>query len=285
MRIDLDRIARILAENPPEDDCAGYYRQYEARYERLGPLVPGTRALLRAAFAPGMRVLDLGCGRGDTLLDEAYRFGHGVGLDASGDIMLARAREARVRRRIGNVGFVGGRADALPFADAAFDFVFTERGPLGRQDETLMEALRVLRPDGLLFVETIGERNSRETVAAFDPDSSPPESFTAQLDIERARFERHGVTITTLASRTATLRFPDLYEWLRFQCHTWNPPGRDRLTPDAMPAYERLLGIAGDAAGRIRITEHTIWIAGRKSGKTYSPEGPRRARPRAPRKA
>jgi len=262
--VDYDLVREILESNPPGDPCASYYRQYEADYEIIGPLVPDTRTLLEATFEPSMHVLDLGCGRGDTLLDCASRFRLGTGIDDSEDVMLAAAKAERARRGVENVEFRFGRSTDLPLPDASVDFLFTERGPLGRRDATLVEALRVIRPGGLVFIETIGERNSWETTAAFDPGFETPAGSTEQLLIERDRFERHGVEILTLASRIRTIRFPDFHEWLRFQSCSWNPPERERLTVECKEEFEKLLSIAADSEGRVNITQHTIWIAGRR---------------------
>src|SRR4051812_41157183 len=59
----------------------------------------GDHALERAAVAPGSRVLDVGCGSGDTTREIARRVGPAgavTGLDISGpllDLARARARE------------------------------------------------------------------------------------------------------------------------------------------------------------------------------------------------
>ena len=144
------------------------------------------------------------------------------------------------------------------------DLVFSERGPMGRQDVTLIEALRVLRPGGLILVETIGELNSWQTAAAFTDSGAKPATALKVLGTECERFERLGVSIQVLASRIETIQFPDIYEWLTSQCYTWNEPRREKL--DALtPAYfERFAEIAGDAQGRINVTRHTVWIGGAK---------------------
>jgi len=131
-------------------------------------------------------------------------------------------------------------------------------------DATLQEALRVTRPGGLILIETIGELNSWEARQAFDPEFQKPATPLGALDGVRSRFARHGVSIQILTSCIGTIRFPDFYEWLRYQCCTWNDPRRAQLSCDCGDAYQRLMTIAGDAHGRISITRHTIWIGGAK---------------------
>ncbi|MHC4715445.1 MAG: class I SAM-dependent methyltransferase [Planctomycetota bacterium] len=262
--IDYERVREILEQNPPLDGYTSYYRQYTPGYKLLGPLAPDTQQVLQGAFSTWMHVLDVGCGRGDTLLDSAPLFRWGTGVDESADVMIATAEEARARRGIRNVDFRVGKAVPLPVDDETVDLVFSERGPLGPSDGTLREALRVLRPKGLIFVETIGELASWETRAAFVATYEKPTTLTAVLDATRDSFERHGVAIQTLANRVQTLQFPDIYEWLRYQCYTWCYPGRELLSAERTGELERLVAIAADDEGRINLTHHTVWIGGTK---------------------
>ena len=268
--IDYDRVRQILDESPAVDGYTSYYRQYLAKHRVICPLVPDTKQLLQDAFAPSMHVVDVGCGRGDTLLDSAHLFRQGTGIDESVDIMLAAAGEEKTRRGIRNVEFRFGKGNSLPFADDSVDLVFSERGPLGHSDPNLVEALRVLRPGGLIFIETGAELTSWETAVAFNPEAKKSQTCTKVLDSERDRFERHGVPILALASRIRTMQFPDFYEWLRYQCYTWCFPPRDRLSVDCRDEFEKLIRIAGDRAGHINITHHTIWIAGKKPGQQWT---------------
>ena len=264
--IDYERVREILEQHPPLDGYTSYYRQYTPDYKLIGPLAPDTRRVLQGAFSPWMHVLDVGCGRGDTLLDSASLFRWGTGVDESADVMIAAAEEARASRAIRNVDFRVGKAVPLPVEDETVDLVFSERGPLGPSDATLQEALRVLRPSGLIFVETVGELSSWETRAAFDATYEKPSTLTAVLDATRESFERHDVVVQTLANRIQTLQFDNIYEWLRYQCYTWCYPGRELLSAERTEEFERLLAIAADDEGRINLTHHTAWIGGMKGG-------------------
>ena len=271
--IDYHKVRKILGAT------YSYYSRDACKYEQIGPPVPETRHVLRNAFASSMQVLDVGCGRGDSLLESAPLFRHAIGVDES-EAMIKMGNRAKQSRSIHNVDFAVGKAANLPLHNHRFDFLFSERGPLGYNDVTLKEALRVLRPGGLIFVETLGELNLHEVGEAFEPACQKPSTHLANLDEERIRFERHGVRIRTLASRIQTLRFQDFYEWLKYQCSVWAYLGMTFPSYKQRENFERLVSIASDDSGRINITYHTIWITGTKEKELLRVNSARSARPR-----
>ena len=196
-KVDYERIAKIIKELRPLDEYQAYYVKDTVQCERIGPLVPPIAVILRNAPCSCRCVLDVGCGNGHTLLDNAEVFGGGVGLDDS-EYMLATAAAAKKARGIRSVEFTYGKAIALPFDSALFDLVFSQRGPLGHHDGTLAEALRVLRPGGIIFVETGGGFGTLQT--------------------ERARFEGQGVEIQLAATFAEKLVFRDCCEFFRHYC-------------------------------------------------------------------
>ena len=153
-----------VAPHPPLTD---YYADETARhrwlrtvfnasavdYDRIeGLMAFGTgpwyrrQALRRAGLAPGMRVLDVGTGTGLTAIQAVRLTGDGAnvtGVDPSVG-MLANARLPEGMR------VIEGRAEALPAADGAFDFV--SMGYALRHVADLRtvfgEFFRVLRPGG-----------------------------------------------------------------------------------------------------------------------------------------
>jgi len=106
--------------------------------QTIGPLLDATRV------GPGVRVLDVATGPGYVASAAAQRGATAVGVDFSA-AMLAEAR-----RHFPAVDFQEGDAEALPFPDASFDAVVMNFGllHLGRPEEALAEAHRVLRPSG-----------------------------------------------------------------------------------------------------------------------------------------
>jgi SAM-dependent methyltransferase len=92
-------------------------------------LAPVSTALFGALdLAPGSRVLDIGCGSGDTSFALARRVGangHVTGLDISAPL-LARAR--RRAPAAAPVSFVEGDATVHPFEPGASDLLFSRFG-------------------------------------------------------------------------------------------------------------------------------------------------------------
>lgn len=112
-----------------------------------------TEAIVAAAGArPGLRVLDLASGTGQPALTLAARVapdGHVTATDLV-PAMLAAAEEAARGQGLTNVSFQQADAEALPFADAAFDVVTCRFGIMFFPDvgQALREVYRALRPGG-----------------------------------------------------------------------------------------------------------------------------------------
>lgn len=68
MKLDQNRLRTILeAEH-------SFYGSREAEVRRDSRLNPGTRDFIVTQLRPEMRVLDIGCGNGRTLLEHSHRF-------------------------------------------------------------------------------------------------------------------------------------------------------------------------------------------------------------------
>ncbi len=90
----------------------------------------GLAAMDRASLSEGERVLDVGCGCGETTLELARRVGptgRVVGLDVS-RTMLARAEQRRREAGLDNVEFVCADAQTHTFSDGTFDLVYSRFG-------------------------------------------------------------------------------------------------------------------------------------------------------------
>jgi len=119
---------------------------------QIGPL--GHRAMDRAGIAPGERVVDVGCGCGDTTITLGGRVGPQglvVGIDISAP-MLARAVEAARAAGVANVRFENADAQTHRFPPAAFDVVYSRFGVMFFVDPVaaFTNLRAALRPGGRL---------------------------------------------------------------------------------------------------------------------------------------
>ncbi len=96
--------------------------------EQIAPL--GLAAMERAKVSAGERVLDVGCGCGQTTLDLAARVAPGgsvTGIDISTP-MLERARARAAEQGVTGIRFVNADAQSTPLGVSAFDLVFSRFG-------------------------------------------------------------------------------------------------------------------------------------------------------------
>ena len=135
--------------------CEGYAEFSAEEGRQLSRRLAAAFAL--AGVGAGMRVLDVGCGRGEVVRHCAL-----LGADAYG--MDYAAAAVRLSRRVitglgaGRAEVMQGNARHLPFGSGAFDrvlmFDIVEHLHPWELREAMREAHRVLAPDGRLIVHT-----------------------------------------------------------------------------------------------------------------------------------
>jgi SAM-dependent methyltransferase len=108
---------------------------------------------------PGERVLDLGSGAGTDSLVAALQVGPSgsvTGIDMTPE-MVAKARAGAAELGLGNVTFVEGEAERLPFADGSFDVVVSNGvvDLIPDKDAVFGELHRVLAPGGRIQVADV----------------------------------------------------------------------------------------------------------------------------------
>lgn len=182
------------------NDVAGRsWAEFQDGLDRqAGPL--GRRAMAALAPAPGERILDIGCGAGQTSLELAQAVGAAgavLGLDLSEPLLdIARRRAAGVA----GLELRQGDAQTFPFEPGAFDAAFSRFGVMFFADPPAAFAniRRALKPGGrLAFVcwrrvdENPIMRLPMEAAGALAPPPSPPEPGApgpfAFADPERVR--------------------------------------------------------------------------------------------------
>jgi SAM-dependent methyltransferase len=116
-------------------------------------------------ITPGMRVLDVACGTGNTAIPSAKRGAEVTGIDIAPNLIeqaIARAEAEGVDAK-----FDVGDAEDMPYQDASFDAVITMFGAMfaPRPDVVASELKRVCKPGGYI------------AMANWTPDSFTGEMF------------------------------------------------------------------------------------------------------------
>lgn len=141
----LNRVEWLLMNNPVR---ASLQRRVEARaMERIG------------GKTRGLRVLEIGCGRGvgTEILMRRFAAREVVAFDY--DVAMVRLAQRRLAREH-NIYFSVASADAIPQPDASFDAVF-DFGVLHHVPDwryAVVEIKRVLAPGGRFYFEEVTEQ-------------------------------------------------------------------------------------------------------------------------------
>jgi ubiquinone/menaquinone biosynthesis C-methylase UbiE len=155
-------------------------RELEMLAQFVGAMAKGRR----------MQVLDLGCGNGYALeqLEREHPRQNFTGVDFSEEL-LALAQKRKLRAKLQQ-----GDARQLPFADASFDVVYTERCLINIMDwegqqRGLREVYRVLKPGGTyLMIECFTDALDRLNRARQDCGLAPIPPASHNYYFERERF-------------------------------------------------------------------------------------------------
>lgn len=114
----------------------------------------GEELVQRIGVAPGMKILDLGCGDGTTALPEARCGAEVLGVDIAENLVAAGNRRAQ-EAGLANCRFQAGDASNLQdLADSAFDLVVSIFGAMfaPKPFEVAKEMVRVTRPGGRIVM-------------------------------------------------------------------------------------------------------------------------------------
>lgn len=140
---------------------------------------PGAVEILDSwRIRPGQRLLDIGCGAGQTAIPAARLGHHVVGIDIA-ENLIGHARQRAWAEGL-DARFDVGDAEELPYEDRSFDVVVSMIGAMfaPRPDRVVSEIARVLRPGGKLYMANWTPRSMPaqmfKCVAAVTP---PPPGF------------------------------------------------------------------------------------------------------------
>ena len=188
---------RVRNDPAQYDDLAGQWWDPRGTFAMLHWLARARAALVPPAARPGAVLVDVGCGAGllaPHVAGLGYRL---VGVDLT--------RSALVQAAEHGVTAVQGDAAILPLADGCADVVCAGEILEHVVDlrAAVREACRVLRPGGILVVDTIAAtflaRLLVVTVAERIPGAAPPGLHDPALFVDRqvliSECARHGVRL------------------------------------------------------------------------------------------
>lgn len=181
---------------------AAYEASYHDGYDRHRPQKLRTARLRTARIARMLevsanpRLLEIGCSVGATLEVATQRGWDAVGVDVA-ETAIARCRKAGLEALL--VGPL-----VLPFADESFDVVCAWHviEHVESVEKTLKEWARVLRPGGLLVIETPDAncRKAKRLGARYRKFWAPEHTYTFSRSSLQKFFERAGLEVEAMPS-------------------------------------------------------------------------------------
>ncbi|MDN5750243.1 MAG: methyltransferase domain-containing protein [Pseudonocardia sp.] len=208
------RGARRALNDPRQyDDLAAQWWEPRGGFAMLHWLAVARAALVPPAGREGAVLVDLGCGAGLLAPHLAGRGYHHVGVDLTASALTQAAAHG--------VTVVRGDVTAVPLRDGCADVVAAGEILEHVTDlpATVREACRLLRPGGLLVIDTIAATALARVVAVGlaerIPGGPPPGIHDPALLVDRAALvrecARHGVDVTLRGIRPSV---SDLVNWV-----------------------------------------------------------------------
>jgi len=171
------------------------------RLSHPGGLALTLRALQLSGLHQGRRILDLGCGSGESL-----QLLHSLGFDAIGvDVKAVNANGHPMFRE--QAHRICASSAALPFAAGSFDGILAEcsLSVMEERDQVLNECSRVLAPGGRLIISDLYARNPAAINRVRALDRSCIAGMISHDELQ-ADLKRHGFAIDMWEDHSQSLR-------------------------------------------------------------------------------
>lgn len=227
---------------------------------------PDLTWLVKEAQLTGVeRVLDVATGAGHTAFALAPGAAEVVALDLTRP-MLDVARQEASARKLTNISYLEGDAQALPCEDESFDLVTCRHAPhhFPRLSQAIHGWFRVLKPGGKLLV-----------IDSISPEEPELAVFLNEIEILRDPSHVHNHSLSewqTLLTGTG-FTLGTVLEWgVELEVTDWTR--RMRTPPETVAVIEeRLRSASAEARERLRVVEEkgelaftlpTCFIVGRK---------------------
>lgn len=171
------------------------------------------RFVKRIAIGPGVKVLDVACGTGNTAIPAARAGASVTGVDIATNLL----EQARQRAAAENVraDFREGDAEELPFDDRQFDVVITMFGAMfaPRPERVAAELLRVCKPGGEIAMANwtpegfVGKTFQISAKMLPPPPGVPAPVLWGNEQTVRERFGK-GVSKLSMTRQNAVFEYP-----------------------------------------------------------------------------
>ena len=161
-----------------------------------------------ANFKEGEKVLDLGSGSGmDTFIAalKVGKTGQVTGIDMTEE-QLEKAKRLAMEGKFGNINFIKGYLEQLPFEDASFDVVISN-GVINLcpdKEKVFSEVARVLKPNGrMVIADIVTEQALPENITCDSTLWASCIGGAGQEDSYKTSIEKKGMEVLYMRNNNA----------------------------------------------------------------------------------